>query len=240
MGKIFDLDSPFINALNKLADLIWLNILTMVCCIPIITVGASLTALHYVVLKMVKNEEGYITKAFFKSFKQNFKQATLIWLILLAVFIILIGDFVIFAYSGISFPAWMKIGLAAVAILIVFATMHLFPLLSRYENNIRNTYKNSLFVGILNLPKTILMMLCWVIPIAILIFFNQILPVVFLLGISGPAFLNALLYKKSFQRFEPEEETAADEEWSMEPVDADGEEKEDITEQQEASIESMQ
>ncbi len=62
MGKVFALDSPFMTALNKLADLIWLNILTAICCIPVFTIGASLTALHYVVLKMAKNEEGYITK----------------------------------------------------------------------------------------------------------------------------------------------------------------------------------
>lgn len=81
MDKIFNLDSPVMQALNKVADLIWLNILTMVCCIPIITVGAALTAQHYVVLKMVRNREGYITRSFFKSFKANFKQATCIWLI---------------------------------------------------------------------------------------------------------------------------------------------------------------
>ena len=83
MGKVFALDSPLMNGLSKLADLIWLNILATICCIPIITIGASLTALHYVVLKMVKDEEGYITRSFFKSFKENFKQATLMWLMLL-------------------------------------------------------------------------------------------------------------------------------------------------------------
>ncbi|MGN0376623.1 MAG: YesL family protein [Suilimivivens sp.] len=216
MGKIFDLDSPLMNGLNKLADLIWLNILTVICCIPIITIGASMTALHYVVLKMVKDEESYITKAYFKSFKQNFRQATLIWLILLGIMLLLVGDFIIFRFSGIAFPWWFQAVLLAIAILVLFATMHLFPLLSRYENSIKNTYKNSLFMGILNLPKTILMMLCWVIPGVIILYFDQILPIVLVLGISGPAFMNALLYKKSFQRFEPETEETADEDWTIE------------------------
>lgn len=216
MGKVFALDSPLMNGLGKLADLIWLNILATICCIPIITVGASMTALHYVVLKMVKDEEGYITKSFFKSFKENFKQATLMWLILLAVTILLIGDFFIFRFSGIAFPGWFQVALIAIAVLLMFATMHLFPLLSRYENSIRATYKNSLFMGILHLPKTIVMMLCWLIPIAITIFVPRIFPVVFLLGISGPAFLNALLYKKSFQKLEPEIEEKADEDWTVE------------------------
>ena len=76
MGRIFSLDSPLFSFLNKVADLILLNILTMICCLPIITIGASMTALHYVVLKMVRDEESYIVRSYFKSFRQNFKQAT--------------------------------------------------------------------------------------------------------------------------------------------------------------------
>ena len=72
--KFFDLDSPLMQVLNKVADLLWLNILTLICCIPIVTAGASLTAMNYMALKIVRNEECYITKGFFKSFKQNFKQ----------------------------------------------------------------------------------------------------------------------------------------------------------------------
>ena len=59
--------------LNKVADLMILNILTVFCCIPIITAGASMTAMHYVALKMARNEECYIARDFFKSFKLNFR-----------------------------------------------------------------------------------------------------------------------------------------------------------------------
>lgn len=215
MGRIFDLDSPVMNFLNKMADLIGLNLLAAICCIPIFTIGASMTALHYVALKIVRNEEGYIVKGFFKSFKENFKQATIIWLILLAVMFILLGDLIIFIYSGINFPSWLKIVLLVAAILIVFATMHVFPLLSRFENSVKNTYKNSLLMGVLAFPKTILMMVCWVIPVAIAIFMPQLMPVVFCFGISGPAVLCAMLYNGTFKRFEPQEEEEADE-WFIE------------------------
>lgn len=72
--KIFDLDSPLMQVLNKVADLMWLNVLTLICCIPIFTAGASLTAMNYMALKIVRGEECYITRGFFKSFKMNFKQ----------------------------------------------------------------------------------------------------------------------------------------------------------------------
>ena len=57
MNRLFNLDSPIMVFLGKVGDLIWLNVLTMICCIPIVTVGASITALHYVSIKMVRNEE---------------------------------------------------------------------------------------------------------------------------------------------------------------------------------------
>ena len=195
MGRIFGLESPFMNFLNRVADLIWLNILTMICCIPVVTIGASLTAMNYVLLKMAKNEEGYITKAFFKSFKQNFKQATLILLIQLVIYGILVGDLFIFRYASMDFPGWLQIAVIAVGILVTFATIYLYPLLARYDNTIKATYKNSF-----------LMVLCWLIPVIVFFFANPILPLVFLLGISGPGYLNALLYRKSFERFEEKDD----------------------------------
>ena len=93
MGRFFNLDSPLMTFLSKMADLMILNLLTLLCCLPIITAGDAMTALYYMTIKMVKNEECYIVKGYFKSFKENFKQATIIWLIALVVGIIFAGDF---------------------------------------------------------------------------------------------------------------------------------------------------
>lgn len=215
MGRIFNLDSPLFSFLSKLADLIYLNILTMICCIPVFTIGASMTALNYVVLKIVRDEEGYITKAYFKSFKQNFKQATIIWLILLCVIGVLAGDAIIMRYATIEFPSWLGLLLMVMGFSLLFAVMHVFPVLAKFENSIKHTFKNSLLMGILSLPKTLLMIVCWILPIVVLVFFIQALPVVFALGISGPAYLCALLYNKTFKRFEPVEKDA--DEWTVAP-----------------------
>lgn len=223
MGRIFSLDSPLFTFLSKVADLILLNILTMICCLPIVTVGASMTALHYVVLKMVRDEESYIVRSYFKSFRQNFKQATIIWLILLLVGAVLIGDIFILSFSTIRFSNWIRIALFTVIILVLLATMHLFPVLSRFDNTIKNTFKNSFFMGILTLPKTILMLLCWVAPLVIAAFIVQATPIVFMLGISTPAYLCAKLYNKTFKRFEPEEEIISDDEWTMAPLEGEEE-----------------
>ena len=93
MGKLFDLDSPFIRALNRVADLMILNLVVLFFVIVPFTGGAALTGMHYVLLKMVRNEETYVVKGFWKSFKLNFKQATIIWIIIMALAGIIGVDF---------------------------------------------------------------------------------------------------------------------------------------------------
>lgn len=65
MGSFFNMDSPVMRFLSRLCDLMILNILCLICCIPIVTIGASITALYSVTLKMVKGEDSYIAKGFF-------------------------------------------------------------------------------------------------------------------------------------------------------------------------------
>ena len=98
---MFKLDSPLMNFLNKVADIMILNFFVILGCIPILTAGASLTAGYYVAFKMVKNEESYITKGYFKAFKENFKQSTIMWLIMLVVALVLFFDYRIMTQSGI-------------------------------------------------------------------------------------------------------------------------------------------
>lgn len=93
MGSFFNMDSPVMRFLSRLCDLMILNILCLICCIPIVTIGASITALYSVTLKMVKGEDSYIAKGFFKGFRQNFKISTIIWLILLVIGALLAFDF---------------------------------------------------------------------------------------------------------------------------------------------------
>ena len=72
-------DNPVISGMSRIFDMMCLNVLWLVCSLPIFTIGASTTAMYTVMLKVVKNEEGYIVKGFFKAFKENFKKSTIIW-----------------------------------------------------------------------------------------------------------------------------------------------------------------
>lgn len=200
--KLFNLDSPLMQALNKMADLMWLNILTMICCIPIVTIGASMTAMHYMALKIARDEECYITRDFFKSFRLNFKQGTLIWLLMLFILVILVGDFYIMNYSGLEFGTVMRIILIVIAFMVLFAMTFVFPVLAKFDNTIIRTIKNAFFIAILQFPKTILMMILAVLPIGLFLFFPQITPIIFLFGLSAPAWVSAKLYSKFFKKLE--------------------------------------
>ncbi len=200
--KFFNLDSPLMNFLGKMADLMWLNILTMICCIPVITAGAALTAMHYMALKIIRDEECYITKGYFKSFKENFVQATLIWLILAAVTAIIAGDFYIILNAEIELHNIFKIILVFIAVCVLFTATFVFPMLAKFENNIKNTFKNALFMSVWQFPRTVLMIVMAAAPIVLGYFFYQIFPFIFLFGLSLPAFGAAWLYNKPFQKLE--------------------------------------
>ena len=200
--KIFDLDSPLMRGLTKMADLMLLNLLAAVCCVPIITAGASLTALNYMCLKLVRDEECYMVKGFFKSFKENFKQATIIWLIMLLAIVVLVGDFLIMKESGSSFNKALKIIITIVGIIVMFTSTFVFPVLAKFDNPVFRTIKNAFVISILQFPKTILMIIMNVFPWLLLVLSVRAVPLSFLFGLSAPAFVAALLYNKFFKKLE--------------------------------------
>ena len=75
MSSFFNMDSPVMRFLSRLCDLMILNILCLICCIPIVTIGASITALYSVTLKMVKGEDSYIAKGFFDTIPKSIDEA---------------------------------------------------------------------------------------------------------------------------------------------------------------------
>lgn len=79
-------DSRFSRVLSRLTELVLLNFVFILTCLPILTIGASVTALYSITLKMARNEEGYIIQGYFKDFAKNFKQATAFWLIELLLY----------------------------------------------------------------------------------------------------------------------------------------------------------
>ena len=180
--------------------------------------------MNYMALKIVRDEECYITKGFFKSFKENFKQATIIWIILLAVVTVLGIDFYVFTHSETEVSGVIQVAVMVAAIMVLFTTMYLFPVLAKFDNTIMKTIKNALILSLVQFPKTILMIIVYLIPIIITIYVFQLMPLVFMFGVSVPAWISAKLYNKFFQRLE-DRITGAD---APEEAETEGEEDERI------------
>ena len=160
---IFSYESKISQLLIKLCYSCWLNILWMVCSIPIFTMGAATTALYDVSLKIIRQEETSITRQFFRSFRSNFKQATVLWLILLGVGLLLAGDGWVLWHlrassTGIVAIMWTLLlaVLIVAAIAYVIILMYVFPLVASVSNANLAMLKNSFLIGIHYLFATIL------------------------------------------------------------------------------------
>ncbi|HKM35223.1 MAG TPA: DUF624 domain-containing protein [Lachnospiraceae bacterium] len=227
MGKLFNIESPLIQGMNKVADLMWLNILVLFCSLPIFTIGASLTAAHYVALKMHRNEEGYITKDFFRAFKSNFRQSTIVWLLMMLVAVILGFDYYLILENMIEVPYLLRVVIFAATFIFAFMLMWIFPMQAKFENSISRTIKNSFAVALMKFPRSILMLILYVIPWLIVWLSIRAIPLFLVFGVSVPIYFSVMLYNKFFKKLENN---------VMERIDAEGntedhaEEKADDTE----------
>lgn len=131
--KLFDVDGPLMAALNKLADLVFANLLFILFSLPVVTLGASLTALQTVVLALAEDEENLVVrKRFWQAFRRDFKQSTLLWGIFAAAALILMGSNAAAQSMGGSLGRFYAVFLGALDILLAMAFLMAFPLQSRY------------------------------------------------------------------------------------------------------------
>ena len=156
MKNLFSLDNPVMRFLDRMADLLILNLLFVMCSIPVITVGASATAMCYVTLKMRDEEEGSVFKNFFMAFRQNFVQATLIWIVLAALAGFLVADHLLTRdLDGTGYQV-IRILLPLCAILLGMMAVYVFFIQARFQNTIPNTLRNALALAFINAPRCFL------------------------------------------------------------------------------------
>lgn len=210
MGGLFNLDNPVWSFMGKVADLVILNLLVIICSLPIFTIGASWTALYFVTIRMAKNEESYVIKDFLHSFKDNFKQATIIWLFALVAIVVFVGDIWIYRVMPGAVPQPLMVAVMAVAFLVICTIMYVFPVLSRFQNTIKGTIKNAFLISLVNIPYTLAFIVLAVIPLIALVFVYQLAPIIIIVGISLPAYLASFLWVRIFRKFEPKEETVTE------------------------------
>lgn len=201
MGRLFDLDNGFFRFMGKVFDMIFLNILTLVMCIPIITIGPSLTAMYYVALKTVRDEEGYVFQSFMRSFKRNFKQGALIELVAIVAGVILYVDLmVMYNWTNADQSIWLKLlfyALIGFALLYVVTLVFVFPILAKFDNTTKKTIITAVMMAVKHLPNAIFMAIVYV-AAGVLIY---IYPYAIIFGLGLAAYINSVVLRKVFDNY---------------------------------------
>lgn len=216
LDGVFNMDNPFFRFVNRIADMIVLNVIFLVSCVPIFTIGPALTALYYVAINTWGREDGYIFKMYIKSFKENFKQSTVMWLILLAVGVVLSVDvwYWVSQWKLTGTGIYKPLTVVSVVMLMVYLMIFTFvwPLLAKFSNSNLGTIKNALAMVLTHVPETILI---WAI-FALVAFAVYIVSfariAVFFIGVSLIAYLQALVFRHIFKPYLGEEEHKTPEE----------------------------
>ncbi|WP_235853262.1 YesL family protein [Luxibacter massiliensis] len=202
-------DNIVTRCLSKICDLMMLNILWIVCSVPIITIGASTTALYTVTLKLVKNEEGYIARGFLAAFKENLKKSTILWCILA----VLGGCIWIDSRLIVSMEGSLRTVFQSVFLLLGFVWLcvvnYAFPLTARYENTVKNTLKNALILFVARLPYTLLMAVVTAGPVILTLLNTRNLMIGLslwlVIGVALVAWANSFILRKVFEIFQTNE-----------------------------------
>lgn len=203
--------SGFFQKLTKLGDLFALSIMYVVSCLPVITYGAATTALYYTTMKLAEDKESYIWKDYLNSFRQNFRQATVIWVIYFCACALVVADFIL--GGGIVQPQVASmVGIMAVVlgIFLVLVGLYVFPLLARFENTVPQMLKNSLLIAVRHFLSTVMIALIHAVPllvafVSVAVFIRAFL--VMMLFLAGPlAYLESKVFVRVFYNYYPKTE----------------------------------
>ncbi len=199
--KIFSLDSPLMRVLGKMADLLILNLLTLMMCVPVITAGAAFTAMHYCCLKLARDHETSMWKQFFHSFKENFRQSTIIWVIFLVIMAVLGFDFMLMYENPSKLSPLVLGGVLAFLIILLFGGCMVFPIQAKFANPISITLKTAFSFSFRHFFRTLLMLAAKLLPLVLMLWGNigiMIFPMIVCFCFTAPGYLSARLYNKYF------------------------------------------
>ena len=204
MKNLFHPDSPVMRFLTTLFNLIILNLLWLLTSLPVITVGASSSALFSVLFQYLDQGSDTVLKPYFKAFAVNFKQSTTVWIPILLVSAILSADALYLTNPANQVSELLWIPFILLLLVLLCVTCYVFGLIARFENTLRDTLRNSVLLFLLNLFPSISIILVQALPL--LVFF--ILPSVFIrggilwlmLGVSAFAYINASTMLRIFKK----------------------------------------
>jgi len=165
--SFLSIDGPLMQGINKIINCAYLSILWLIFSLPIITVGASTTALYYTTNKVIRNNRGYVFQQFWHSFKTSFKQSTIMWLIYLVIALILYydGEIMLLLTEKSNFGTMANLFFKAMMILVSIWMIYVLTYIARFEAPLKTVAKNAAFMAIRHLPKTLLIALIFAVAV---------------------------------------------------------------------------
>ena len=201
-------DSKFMQGLSRFADLVILNILMLLTSLPLFTIGASAAAAYTLTFRMLREKEEPVVKSYFRAFRENFSQATALWLILLVAAVPALFYFDRF-YTMEGSLHYLFVPFLTVFAVAVCVGSFAFPLTSQFRNTLGATARNALLLSLANLPRAAAAAAVNLLPLGLFLFqYELFLKVSFLwfaLYFSAAAYLNTAIFWKVFKPFYPEE-----------------------------------
>ena len=205
MDRFFDVNNPVMRFLSTSVDLAIVNLMTVLFAVPIITAGGSLASMNYVLLHLYRKEEGYLRSMFMKSFKANFRQGIPEGLLALTIAGIAAIDLWMLHSINDKTATLLMIIITVITAYLLTATVYIFALQARYENTVTGTIANAFRLSIAHLPRTLGMMITWILWILTLWYLHRAAPLAFLLyGFTLPGYICVSLYEPVFKKLEEE------------------------------------
>ena len=204
MQNLFSPDSLFMRAMSRVGDLLLLNLIFLLTCVPIVTIGAAVAAMYTVTFRFDTEKESSLIKSYFQAFRADWKQATAMWLVLLlcggsACF----NVFLFYSLSGTFHYA--AILFALLLVLVVLTAGYAFPLLSQFQNSTMTTLKNAFALSLGFLPRSVLIAVLNLFPLIVFLadmyLFFQTAFIWIALYFAAASYLNSLLLKPVLGRF---------------------------------------
>ena len=209
--KKFGIDNPFFAFMGRVGDILILNILFVITSIPIVTTGMSLSAMYRVTLRMARKESNYVAKEYFRACREEWKKSTVIWLIMLVSGGVLVFD------VTVGKDMWNALNAAVGALIFIWGMLftYVFAVQARFENTVKNIFKNALYMAVRHFPFTVIMMVLNAIPALCILFGSMTMalatPIYVAAGFAVTARINSIFLSRIFRRYAQEEEEAEDE-----------------------------
>lgn len=207
MGRMFDPEGKFMYYGGKLWDMIWLNILVIVFSLPLVTMGAAASAMHYVLLKIYRDEEGKITRSFLLAFRDNLKNSTLLVLLFSLVLYLLSLSAGLATSGGIGWAAVLILAVMAVALCSLNWAL-IFQ--ARYRNSLMGTVRLGALACLSHPLRSLAMGILALLPAALLAVALENGILVLMAGFTLPGFVQVMLYQKVLRDLETVPETAGE------------------------------